>query len=250
MSRSTHRSRTLLLFGCTSLAVLAGACGGGSSASRYFSVSWTVTDGTTKTQASCDRISGYGIDILQTDNTIVSFTNKGCQSGVMYSVSPNLQKGVYTGSLEILAPNGAVLSQSVSSSFDATGTGEQPFNQSFEVDDVCSHNRYFSLAWSADTGNVNRPLSCAQTNGYGVRLTVTNPPGTLDMLSSCDDGFNPNWYSVSSIDDIPPADYSVTATLFDAAGQAASSTAMQLVTVGACAPGVVGGDAGVAFLVR
>jgi hypothetical protein len=239
-----------LLFGCTLLAVLAGACGGGSSASRYFSVSWSVTDLTTGKQASCDQISGYGVDILQTDNTIVSFTNQPCQSGVMYSTSPKLQKGVYTGSLEILAPNGAVLSQSASTAFDATGSGEIPFTQSFQVDDVCSHNRYFSLAWSADTGNVNRPLSCSQTNGYGVRLTVTNPPGAVDMLSSCDDGFNPNWYSVSSIDNIAPGDYSVTATLFDASGQAASSTAMQLVTVGACAPGVVGGDPGVAFLVR
>jgi len=212
------------------------------------SVSWSVTDLATGLQASCAQIASYGVDIVQTDNSIVYFDNQtqSCSNGAMYSVTPLLQKGVYNGSLEFVSPNGTLISSEPVASFDVTKPGELAFARSFQIDDVCSHNRYFSLAWSADQGNITRPLSCQQTSGYSVSITVTNPPGTFDLSSSCDDAYQPNWYGVSA-DNVPPGTYSVTANLLDPGGTPASQTTMQTVTVASCSPGVIHGSSGVAF---
>jgi len=249
MSRSTHATGTLWFFGCTSLALLAGACGGGSGGSRYISVSWSVTDLATGLQANCDQLASYGVDIVQTDDSIVYFTNQGCQAGVMSFISPNLQKGVYTGSLELLAPNGTVLSQGPSSSFDVTQSGTISFNQSFQVDDVCKHNRYFSLAWTVDNGAGTAPFNCNQSAAYSVSLAVTNPPATFALAGSCDDSYRPNWYGASE-DGVPPGSYSVTASLLDSGGNTVSQTPMQLVTVNTCSPGAINGQQGTAFGLR
>jgi len=247
MSRSTHATGTLWFFGCTSLALLAGACGGGSGGSRYISVSFSATDLATGLQATCGQLGSYGVDIVQTDNSIVYFSYQDCNAGVMSFVSPNLQKGVYNGSLELVAPNGSVLSQTTTTAFDVTQPGTLSLNQAFQVDDVCKHNRYFALYWSVDNGIGTAKFSCNQRSNYSVSLAVTNPPATFALASSCYD--NPTSYGASE-DGVAPGNYSVTASLLDSGDNPVSQTAMQLVTVNACSPGLINGDLGTEFGLR
>jgi len=249
MSRSTHATGTLWFFGCTSLALLAGACGGGSGGGRYIDVSFSATDLSTGLQASCDQIGSYGVDIVQTDGSIVYFSYQGCNAGVMSFASPNLQKGVYNGSLEVLAPNGSVLGQEAVTSFDVTQPGTYTLTRSFQVDDVCKHNRYFSLVWAVDNGRGTAPFNCNQSAGYTVRVDVTTPPGSFALAGTCDDNYRPNWYGASQ-DGVPPATYSVTPSLLDSGNNIVSQTPMQLVTVNSCSPGAINGDLGTVFGLR
>jgi hypothetical protein len=216
---------------------------------RFISVSWSVADTATGQLATCAEIAAYSVQIVQTDDTVVSFENQAgaCREGVMYSTTPELQTGVYTGSLQLVSPNGNVLQQEAGS-FDVTPGGELALSRTFAVADVCSHNRYFSVAWSADHGNINQPLGCREIAGYGVRVIAAPPLGTFDLSSACDESFAPSSFAVSS-DAVAPGSYNTTVSLLDASGKTVSLTPSLVVTVGDCSPGVVGGDAGVAFLV-
>jgi len=242
MSRLTHRTRTLLLFGCTSFAALLGACGGsGNSGTRFISVSWSAKDLSIGQQAPCSQLEFFDLRIHQVDDSLVYFDRQNCSAGVTYSATARLQKGVYNGSLEFVSPNGTVLSAEAVDAFDVTPVGELALTRNFTVNDVCARNRYFYAEWSVDHGVGTARLSCQQSSGFSVVLDVDSaPPQSFELSQACDDQYRPSNWTGASEDGLPPGSYSVGATLIDSSGADASTAPNQIVTVDACGPGVLG----------
>jgi hypothetical protein len=189
-----------------------------------YRVGWTIED-QAGVASTCSAAGALTVDVEATRpdrNDVGSLTSKVCDIAMPLTPCARVP-GVYTVSLMLRGPTGALLSEIVAPNVlltagEVADLGSLPFVVGGDA--ALAHG--YALTWSIDAAATGAPLSCADANAATVRLQV----GSQKFDLPCGPGRG-------RTTPVSPGSNPVSMTLLDVQGNALSMTQTMQVTIDA-----------------